>query len=192
MLIPRKRAAVAILPVPTSVLEVRGFLGLCSYYRRFVARFAEIASPMYALTEKNRPFRWTSDCQQSIESLKSSLTSAPILCTPSDDRCFILDRDASDGAIGAVLLQDVDGQERVVAYASRRLSKAELNYCVTRKELLAVVYFANYFRHFLLREEFTVSTDHAALQWLKKMPQPIGQQARWLEILAEFTFHIVM
>ena len=192
MLIPRKRAAVAILPVPTSVLEVRGFLGLCSYYRRFVARFAEIASPMYALTKKNRPFRWTSDCQQSIESLKSSLTSAPILCTPSDDRCFILDRDASDGAIGAVLLQDVDGQERVVAYASRRLSKAELNYCVTRKELLAVVYFANYFRHFLLREEFTVSTDHAALQWLKKMPQPIGQQARWLEILAEFTFHIVM
>ena len=187
---PNKIAAVTEWPVPVTVRDVRGFLGLCSYYRRFVARFAEVASPLYAFTEKNRSFSWTSDCQRAFEQLKQHLTSAPILCTPSDGRKFILDTDASDGAIGAVLSQDYDGQERVVAYASRRLSKAELNYCVTRKELLAVVHFAKYFRHFLLGREFTVRTDHAALQWLRKMPQPIGQQARWLEILEEFTFRI--
>ena len=98
-----------------------------------MARFAEVASPLYALAEKNRLFAWTSDCQQIFELLKQHLTSAPILCMPSDDRKFILDTDASNGAIGAMLSQDYDRQERVIAYASWRFFKAELNYCVTRK-----------------------------------------------------------
>ena len=109
---------------------------------------------------------------------------------PDISRPYILDTDASDRAIGAVLSQDFDGQERVVAYACKRLSRAETNYCVMRQELLAVVFFAKYFRHYLLGRKFLVRTDHAALRWLKSMPQPVGQQARWLETLEEFDISI--
>jgi len=99
---------------------------------------------------------------------------------PTSDDAFVLDTDASDVAIGAVLSQRIDGTERVVAYASKRLSKAETNYCVTRRQLLAVVYFMRYFRHYLLGRCFMVRTDLAALQWLRRMPEPVGQQARSL------------
>jgi len=101
-----------------------------------------------------------------------------------------LDTDASDGAIGAVLSEVQDGYERVVAYASRRLDPREKKYCVTLKELLAVVYIPRYFRQYRLGREIKVRTDHSALTWLKHTPDPIGQQARWLEIMEEFDFTV--
>ena len=109
---------------------------------------------------------------------------------PSDTGEFLLDTDASDGAIGAVLSQRQDGVERVIAYASRSLDRRERNYCVTRKELLAVVHFMKYFKQYILGRHFTVRTDHAALTWLRKTPDPIGQQARWLEQMEEFDFTV--
>jgi len=150
-----------------------------------------MAAPLYQLTEKGHSFTWTEDCQVVFEQLKEHLNTAPVLCMPADDKPYVLDTDASDFAIGAVLSQEHEGVERVVAYASRRLSHAEVNYCVTRRELLAIVHFVKYFRHYLLGRTFVVRTDHAALRWLKRIPQPIGQQARWLEILEEFSFTIV-
>ena len=103
---------------------------------------------------------------------------------------YTLDTDASDFAIGAVLSQKQNGVERVIAYASRSLDKREQNYCVTRRELLAIVHFLKYFKQYLLGRKFKIRTDHAALTWLRKTPDPIGQQARWLEQMEEFDFTI--
>ena len=127
-------------------------------------------------------------CQKAVEELKEKMISAPVIAFPRDGDNSLLDCDASDEAIGAVLSQIQDGQEKVIAYASRLYSKAELNYCLTRKELLVVVHFCKYFRQYLLRRDFVIWTDHLALSWLRKMSDPIGQQGRWLEILEEFTF----
>src|SRR5260221_14351271 len=109
---------------------------------------------------------------------------------PADEGEYRLDTDASNFAIGAVLSQVQDGEEKVIAYASRMLNTAERNYCVTRRELLAVVHFTKQFRPYLLGNEFLLRTDHSALRWLKLTPEPIGQQARWLEKLEEFNFRI--
>jgi len=110
---------------------------------------------------------------------------------PNDSDPFVLDTDACDVSIGAVLSQVQEGKERVIAYVSRSLSKQEKNYCVTRKELLAVVYYSKTFRQYLLGRKFLIWTDHSALQWLRTTPEPMGQQARWCEILEEFDFQIV-
>jgi hypothetical protein len=110
---------------------------------------------------------------------------------PTNEGRFILDTDASDTAVGAVLSQEQDGVERVIAYASKSLSREQRNYCVTRRELLAIVIFLKYFRHYILGRRFLVRTDHAALQWLRRIPEPIGQQARWITLMEEFQFDIV-
>jgi len=160
---PEKVRVVADWPVPVNLREVRSFVGLCSYYRRFVKDFARISSPLHALTRKNASFHWSEGCQEAFEELKCALTSAPILAMPDDESTFILDTDASHSAIGAVLSQNQQGVEHVVAYASRKMSKAECNYSATPKELLAVVSFVKYFKHHLLGRHFVVRTDHAAL-----------------------------
>jgi len=111
---------------------------------------------------------------------------------PTDSDRFVLDTDASDQSIGAVLSQVQKGVERVIAYASRRISDRERNYCITRRELLAVVCFVKHFLAYLLGRPFDVRTDdHAALQWLKRTPEPIGQQARWLEQLEELDYKVI-
>ena len=169
---------------------MRSFLGLCIYYRRFVPSFASLADPLHKLTKKGNSFKWTEDCQRSFDSLRNALTSPPILANPDFSKPFILDCDASDQSIGAVLSQKVDGIERVCAYASRTLSKSERKYCVTRKELLAVVHFVKHFRHYLYGRQFLVRTYHSSLLWLMQFKNPQNQLARWLEILSEFDFQI--
>ncbi len=188
---PEKVRDVVEWPEPTNVTELRGFIGLCSYYRRFVKDFGKIAAPLNALIEKGRAFEWSPACQAAFDNLKSLLTSAPLLAMPDSHSPLILDTDASNCAIGAVLSQVQDGVEKPIAYASRKLSKPEHNYCVTRKELLAVYYYMKYFRHYLLGRKFVVRTDHSALQWLRKIPEPIGQQARWIGYMEEFDFEVV-
>ena len=115
---------------------------------------------------------------------------APILAYPDPQTEFILDTDASAYGIGAVLSQVQDGQERVIAYGSRSLTKEERRYCVTRRELLAVVYFLKTLRHYLYGRKFTVRTDHGALRWLTNFKDPQGQVARWLEVLGTYDFEI--
>ena len=187
---PEKIESVESWPVPRNLTELRSFLGLSSYYRRFVKNFALIAAPLHALTGKGIRFQWTSACQAAFDELKVRLTSSPVLAMPTDDGEYRLDTDASNNSIGAVLSQVQNDEERVIAYASRLLSSAEKNYCVTRRELLAVVFFTKYFRPYLLGHEFTIRTDHSALKWLKDTPEPIGQQARWLERLEEFNYRV--
>ena len=187
---PEKVEAVKDWQVPNSVTEIRSFLGLCSYYRRFVKDFSQIAAPLHALTMKNKSYLWTENCQEAFENLKDKLINSPILSMPDDHGQYYLDTDASNNSIGAVLSQEQDGVEKVIAYSSRMLNGPEKNYCVTRKELLAVVYFCKHFRPYLLGHQFLIRTDHSALRWLKSTPEPIGQQARWLEVLEEFSYTI--
>ena len=189
---PAKIEKVATWPVPISRRDVQQFVGLASYYRRFVKDFACIARPLHHLTERTSSFVWTADCQSAFDELRQRLCSAPILAYPDFSRQFILDTDASDVGIGAVLSQvDDEGHERVIAYGSRALSKAERRYCVTRRELLAVVVFTQQYRPYLMGRKFLLRTDHGSLMWLRNFKEPEGQLARWMERLQELEFDVV-
>ncbi len=187
---PKKIDAVKQWPTPRNLTELRSFVGLCSYYRKFIKGFANIAKPLHKLTEKSQTFKWTDECERAFETLKQKLIESPTMAHPDFSKPFVLDTDASDLGIGAVLSQNIDGQERVIAYASRTLSKSERRYCVTRKELLALVNFVKYFRHYLYGKQFTVRTDHASLRWLMNFRNPEGQVARWIEILSGYDIKI--
>ena len=186
---PAKIDKVVNCPNPTNIHEVRSMVGFMSYYRRFIPHFSELAKPLVTLTEKDKRFSWGPDQEKSVVALKEALCSAPVLAYPLPDEPFILDTDASDVGIGAVLSQIQNGEERVIAYGSRSLTKAEKNYCVTRREMLAVVYFTDYYRHFLLGHPFRVRTDNSAVRYMNSMTyKPVGQIARWLEKLQSFDF----
>ena len=187
---PSKIEAVRDWPTPTNLRQCRAFVGLCQYYRRFVPNFSAIAAPLHALTKKGANFVWSVECQAAFEQLKAALVGADVLALPNDEDPYILDCDASDRAMGAVLSQVQNGEERPICYASQLFDKHQQNYNVTRKELLALITFVKKFRQYLLGHPFVVRTDHAALQWLKRTPEPIGQQARWLEILEEFDYRV--
>ena len=187
---PKKVETVQTWPRPTNLHEVRSFVGLCSYYRKYVSDFAGLCAPLHKLTHKHAVFKWSADCERGFRALKEALTESPVLSMPADEGTYYLDTDASNESIAAVLQQEQDGEIKVIAYASRLLHGPERNYCVTRKELLAVVFYAKAFRNYLLGRKFIVRTDHSALRWLRSTPEPIGQQARWNEILEEFDFSI--
>lgn len=187
---PDKVKAVKNWPVPTNLTELRSFIGFCSYYRRFVLNFAMIAKPLHDLTKKNAKYIWTDNCQNAFDRLRTELSTAPILAHPDFEQEFILDTDASNEAIGAVLSQVQKGIERPIAFASKSLSNSERKYCVTRKELLAVVTFVKYFRQYLYGRKFKVRTDHSSLRWLMNFKDPEGQLARWNEVLSCYDFYI--
>ena len=187
---PAKTSAVRQYPVPKSVTEVKSFLGLCSYYRRYVRDFAAIARPLHQLTEKTKEFHWNPEAHKAFEELKDCLTSTPILAFPSMNEPFILYTDASQFAIGAVLAQVQNGLERVICYASKSLNKAQSRYSTTKRELLAIVNYTRHFKHYLLGRRFKIITDHRALQWLHNFKDPDALTARWLEKLAVFDYEI--
>lgn len=189
---PGKVDKIKSWPTPTTSREVQQFLGLANYYRRFIRGFAQIAKPLHKLTEHNAAFKWTPECNEAFTTLRLRLTTTPVLVYPDFTKEFILDTDASNTAIGAVLSQvGQDGQEHVIAYGSRILTKSERQYCVTRRELLAVIVFTKHFRPYLLGRRFVLRTDHGSLQWLCNFKDPEGQVARWLEAIQELDFKIV-
>ena len=186
---PNKILAVQQWPTPTNVTTVRQFLGLASYYRRYIHHFSHIAAPLHALTQKNTVFCWNESCQQAFTTLKERLVQPPILQYPqfhSSASQFAVYTDASDVGLGAVLEQD----NHVIAYASRILTKAERNYSVIQKECSAIVYATKQFRHYLLGRQFKIHTDHAPLQWLSAQRME-GLLCRWALALQEFSFTIV-
>ena len=149
--------------------------------------FAGIAAPLNHHLKRDTPFQWTEGHQRA---LKHALAEAPVLAAPDPKRPFILDTDASNEGLGAVLAQQGPDGEHVVAYYSRTFDKAEKRYCVTRRELLAVVAAVRHFRYYLGGLPFLVRTDHSALQWLLSFKEPEGQIARWQEELQPYVFKV--
>ena len=188
---PDKTKAVQDWPIPTSVKEVRSFLGLCSYYRRFVQGFAAIARPLHLACQKDKKFQWNEDCSDAFQKLKEVLVSPPILIYPIPGQRFILDTDASNMAVGAVLSQIENDQEKVVSYYSKALNKHEQSYCTTRKELLAVVSALKHFHSYLYGQPVLLRTDNAAVNWMRNLKNPTGQVARWLQELGTYNLTVV-
>ena len=173
-------AAVREFPTPESVRDVRRFLGMASYYRRFIPQFARIAHPLHALTKKDVTFTWTPECQKAMEVLKLKLICAPVLAYPDFKEAFILETDASIQGLGAVLSQvQKDGRPHPIAYASRSLSLSEKNYGITDLETLAVVWSISHFQSYLYGHDVTIYTDHSAVKAVLTNPQSSGKHARW-------------
>lgn len=188
---PSNIIKIADWPRPVNAKQVKQFVATGSYYRRFVRDFAKIARPLTDLTKKDSAFIWTDTCEEAFRRIKKTLMGPDIMGYPMNEGgLFYLDTDASGTGIGAVLSQMQAGRERVIAYASRGMNKAERNYCITEQELLAVIYFIQYFRQYLLGRHFVVRSDHQALVWLFKLKEPSGKIARWIEILAPYDFEI--
>jgi hypothetical protein len=186
---PGKVGAVKSWPRPTTVTEVKSFVGLCSYYRQFIPSFADVAQPLYQCT--TTPFQWTPEAEDAFQKLKLALTEPPVLAYPEANGLFILDTDASGTGVGAVLSQvHPENQEKVVAYYSRVLSAPERRYCVTWRELLAIVKAVKHFHIYLYGRKFLLRTDHAALRWLLSFRRPEGQVARWIERLQQYDFTV--
>ena len=188
-----KTAAVAAAPRPRSRKEVRRFLGLAGYYRRFVPRFAELATPLTDLTRKGAPdpVQWTESCQEAFEAIKKTLCGTTVLYAPNFDLPFSLQTDASDRGLGAVLTQQVDGMDRPVLYLSRKLSDREGRYSTVEKECLAIRWAVGALRYYLLGRAFTLYSDHAPLQWLHRMKDCNARVTRWYLALQPFNFKVL-
>jgi len=141
--------------------------------------------------KKDVGFVWTDECQTAFKTLKTRLTSAPILALPTDEGTYIINTYTCDFGLGSVWSQRQDGIERVTAYSSRTMTKSELHYETTRKELLSVIYGLRQYCQYLLGRHFIIRTDHAALSWLQKTPEPMPQLARWLTIIEQYDYKVV-
>jgi transposase InsO family protein len=193
---PDKVEAVRQWQVPTNATDLRSFLGLAGYYRRFVQGFSEIAAPLHALTQTKPgtpPYAWNEQAQTAFDALKRRLQEAPVLVLPNPDLPFVVHTDASDFATGAVLQQDHGAGLQPVAFLSHKMLPAERNYEVHDKEMLAIIKMLGEWRTYLQgRQPFTIKikTDHNSLQYFMSKPELTGRQARWLEKLADFDFKI--
>ena len=183
-------------PIPTTQKQLRGFLGLCNYYRRFVQDYAKIASPLNSLLKKEigknfSKVDWTDKCQIAFDTLKDNLISAPILRFPDMSRPFILSTDASGFSLGYILGQvDKNGQEYVICYGGRAIRKEELKWNTTEKECLAIIEGINSYKHYLTHKPFTIYTDHANLEWLHNKKDPSGRLGRWALKLQGYNYVI--
>lgn len=191
---PRNVKSVQDWPVPHSATEVRAFLGLCSYYRKFIKNFAHHSVSLHALTEKNALFQWTSQCQDAFTYLKHALSRPPVVAFPDFTLPFSLYTDASGSAIGAVLAQRQGHQEKVIAYASHVLTKAERKWSTYDRELWAIVWAVRHFRHYLYKQPFIIVTDHKPLLGLRKIPidnDRTGRRACWALELDPFEWTVI-
>lgn len=187
---PEKVTAILHLPTPKNVRTLRQFLGIASWYRRFVPDFAKIAAPLHKLLKKQQKWWWTGEQDGAFERIKEMLTRAPVLTCPDFSKPFTLQTDASAEGVGAALLQFTDGGDQVIAYASRTLTATERKYSVTEKECLAIVWGIEKMRPYLEGYHFTVVTDHQSLKWLTALKNPSGRLARWCMYLQQFDFEV--
>ena len=182
--------AIQEIPPPKTATEVRSFLGLAGYYRRYVKNFAAIAGPLHALTRKDAVFHWSAACQDAFDCLKTLLTISPITAFPDFSQSFRLYTDTSTAGLGAILAQVREGKDRIICCASRSLNQAENAYPATKLECLAIVWAIAKFRPYLMAMPFEVYTDHYALQWLKAMRTGSALLHRWSAALEEYDFTV--
>lgn len=187
---PDRIAAVSNLTPPTTVKQLRRFLGLSSWYRRFIKNASSLSAPLNKLLKKGAKWEWGEPQQQAFENLKHQMTHSPILACPDWTKTFKLQTDASLEGLGLVLTQEDGTNERVIAYASKTLNKAEKNYSATELECLAVKWGIWKMRDYLEGYHFIVITDHQSLKWLNKIENPSGRLARWAMELSQYDFEI--
>jgi hypothetical protein len=188
---PRKIEKVKQIKEPTTVTEVRSFLGLVGYYRRFIEDFSKIARPLHELTKKNVKFKWEEKHQKAFEKLKEKLIEYPILGFPDYEKEFVLMTDASKEGLGAILSQkNNEGKEIVIAYGSKSLLPAEKNYPITDMECLAIVWGIKHFHEYLIGRKFKIITDHSALVTLQTAKIPKGRRGKWMMELQQYDFKI--
>ena len=192
---PEKITAMLNYPRPTNTTEVKRFMGMCGWYRRFIKNFSTICAPINDLLKghkhKKAPILWTPEADIAFTNIKQALVSAPILSSPDFSQPFVVQCDASDTGIGGVLTQDLERGERVIAFASRSLSRSERNYSVTERECLAAVFCTEVFRPYIEGTPFTLITDHYSLLWLDNLKEPTGKLARWVLKLRQYHFTMV-
>lgn len=189
---PDKVSAIVNYPSPTCVKDVRRLMGMITWYSRFIPLFADRASAITDLLKKNKKtFVWTEAAESALNELKTALISAPVLSTPDFTKPFIIQADASDKGVGAVLVQGEALNEKVITYMSQKLSPAQEKYSTTEKECLAVILAVEKFRPYIEGVRFTVVSDHASLQWLMNLKDPTGRLARWALRLQAYDYQIV-
>lgn len=181
---PRKTEVVEKWPTPTNVRDVRSFLGMANYFRKFVENFSQMVRPLTMLTRKDVEFVWSEDCEKAFRGAIQALVTAPILALPNFSKPFEVQCDASITGLGAVLLQE----GRAVAYESRALKPAEVNYGTPEQELLAVVNALATWRCYLEGVEFKVVTDHNPLVFFQTQATLSRRQARWQLFLSRFRY----
>ena len=186
----RKVKAILDWPDPSDAHQLRCFLGLAGFYRRFVNRFSHIAAPLTNITGAKATWRWSEVEAKAFAELKHALTTTPVLATPDFAYPFELYTDASQFAIGATLLQDQGNGLQPIAYESRKLNSAERNYPIHELELLAVIHALRTWRCYLEGSKFRVNSDHLNLKYLTTQRNLSRRQARWLETLQQFDLDI--
>jgi len=169
------------------VTEIRSFVGLTGYYKRFIEGFAKIVAPLTQLTRKDQPYAWTDRYEESFRELKQRLTNAPVLVIPDVSKPFEVYYDASHQGLRCVLMQE----RKVVAYASRQLKVHEKNYPTHDLELAAVVFALKIWRHYLYNAQFRVFSDHKSLKYLFDQKELNMRQRRWIEFLKDYDFELL-
>lgn len=189
--VDKVQAILSCVP-PTTKKSVRSFLGLSGWYRRFVPNFASRAAVLTDLTRKSSPIRvkWTPECEQAFQDLKFCLCKSPVLQSPDFDLPFVVQTDASEIGLGAVLLQGEGPDRHPVQYISRKLFPREANYSTIEKEALAIKWALDTLKYYLIGKDFVLETDHRALQWLDKMRDSNARITRWYLSLQPFKFKV--
>lgn len=187
---PEKIKAIRKFPIPKTQREIKSFLGLLGYYRKFIQNFSNITKPFTECLKKGRRIRFDERYVKAFETCKDLLTNDPILQYPDFSKPFNLTTDASDFALGAILSQGTIGADKPICYASRTLTDTELNYSTIEKELLAIVWATKYFRPYLFGRKFKIITDHRPLTWIMSLKEPNSKLVRWRLKLEEFDYEI--
>jgi hypothetical protein len=181
------------MPAPKNVKEVRSYLGLYGYYRRFVMDYATLSESLTRLTKKDQEFVWRPEQEGAFMTLKKYLTTPPLLAFSGKEQVQIMTTDASGKGVAAILSQSMDGNmdsETVISYASRTLKPAESRYATTHLEALAIVWGVHHFRYYLAGRPFIMVTDHAALKYILNNPKPGAKLARCAAALMEYEFEV--
>ncbi len=186
----RKVEAVRAAPRPSTKTQVRAFLGLAGYYRCFIPNFSSLATPLTDLTRKGQPecVVWNPEMEKAFQRIKSALTEEPVLHAPDFGCPFLLQTDASETGLGAVLSQVQEGEEHPILFISRKLTSAEKNYATVEKEALAIKWAVLELQYHLLGRKFTLLTDHAPLQWMARAKDTNARVTRWFLALQDFCF----
>ena len=188
----RKVERIREWPRPLTKKQLKSFLGLISYYLKFISHYATVAAPLYDLTRHSSPnqLKWDAAAEEAFQALKQALCEEPVLKAPDFTRPFLLHTDASQVGLGAVLSQVIDEEEHPVLYISRKLLKHEVNYATIEKEALAVKWAVHHLRYYLWGRDFTLITDHAPLKWMARNKDKNARITRWFLELQDYHFKV--